>query len=85
MTISLNDSNTWVVKCGLMVGLFILSACARPVVDPLLLPLSVDAAIPSDIDRSEVNRDPDGCYFYTFTSELFVVRDSTGAPICIAT
>lgn len=64
MTISLNDSNTWVVKCSLMVGLFILSACARPVVDPLLLPLSVDAAIPS---------------------ELFVVRDSTGAPICIAT
>lgn len=85
MTISLDDSNMSVIKGGLLVGLFLLSACARPVVDPLMLPPSVDAAIPSDIDRSEVNRDPDGCYFYTFASALFVVRDRTGAQICITT
>lgn len=60
-----------------------LSACARPVVAPLMLPLSLDEVIPTDIDRTEVNRDPDGCYFYTFASELIVVRDQAGAPICI--
>jgi hypothetical protein len=60
-----------------------LTGCARPVVAPLMLPLSVDEAIPSDIDRSEVNRDPEGCYFYTFAAELIVVRDRSGAPICI--
>lgn len=85
MMISLNDSNTTVVKRSLIASLIVLSACACPVVDPLLLPPSVDDAIPSDIDRSEVNRDPDGCYFYTFASALFVVRDRTGAPICITT
>lgn len=60
-----------------------LMGCAQPTVAPLMLPLSVDEAIPTDIDRSEVNRDPDGCYFYTFANELFVVRDRNGAPICI--
>lgn len=59
------------------------SACTRPVVAPLMLPLSVDEAIPTDIDRAEVNRDPDGCYFYTYAAELIVVRDRAGDPICI--
>lgn len=63
--------------------MLLLSACARPTVPPLLLPLSVDEALPSDIDRSEVNRDPDGCYFYTYAAELFVVKDRDGTPICI--
>jgi hypothetical protein len=67
------------------VVMLLLSACARPIVAPLLLPLSVDEALPSDIDRSEVNRDPDGCYFYTHASELFVVKDRDGNPICIPT
>ena len=61
----------------------LLSACARPVVEPLMLPLSVDEMLPTDIDRSEVNRDPEGCYFYTHASELIVVRDRAGQPICI--
>lgn len=61
------------------------AACGQPSVAPLLLPLSVDEALPSDIDRSEVNRDPEGCYFYTFASELFVVKDRDGNPICIPT
>ncbi len=66
-------------------ALLVLAACARPVIAPLMLPLSVDEAIPTDIDRSEVNRDPDGCYFYTFANELIVVRDRNGDPICIRT
>jgi len=45
--------------------------------------MGVDEAIPTDIDRSEVNRDPEGCYFCTFANELFVVRDRNGDPICI--
>jgi hypothetical protein len=63
--------------------LLLLGACGRPAVTPLLLPLSVDEMLPGDIDRSEVNRDPDGCYFYTYAAELFVVRDRSGQPICI--
>lgn len=63
--------------------MLLLSACARPTVAPQLLPLSVDEALPSDIDRSEVSRDPDGCYFYTFAAELFVAKDRDGNPICI--
>lgn len=61
----------------------LLAACARPVVEPLMLPLSVDEMLPTDIDRSEVNRDPEGCYFYTYANELIVVRDRAGQPICI--
>jgi hypothetical protein len=60
-----------------------LIGCAPPTIAPLLLPFSVDEAIPTDIDWSEVNRDPEGCYFYTFANELFVVRDRNGDPICI--
>lgn len=75
--------NVPLVKIGIVGTFVVLSACACPVIDPLMLPLSVDEAIPSDIDRSEVNRDPDGCYFYTFAAELIVVRDRNGAPICI--
>lgn len=71
------------IRCVLLVPW--LGACAPPTIAPLLLPLSVDEALPSDIDRSEVNRDPDGCYFYTFASELIVVKDRNGDPICIPT
>ena len=66
-----------------LLPLTLLAACGLPTVEPLDLPLEVEAAIPSDIDRSEVNRDPDGCYFYTFAAELFVVRDDSGVPICL--
>lgn len=62
-----------------------LEACATSTIAPLLLPPSVDEALPSDIDRSEANRDPNGCYFYTFASELFVVKDRNSIPICIST
>lgn len=65
--------------------LILLTSCALPTVAPLLLPLTVDEALPIDIDRSEVNRDPDGCYFYTYAAELFVVKDRDGNPICIPT
>ena len=61
----------------------VLAACALPTVAPLDLPAEVAAALPFDIDRSEVNRDPDGCYFYTYAADLFVVRDKSGAPICL--
>jgi hypothetical protein len=64
-------------------ALLILAGCALPTVDPLDLPAQVEAALPADIDRSEVNRDPDGCYFYTYAADLFVVRDINGAPICV--
>jgi len=60
-------------------------ACGPPEIARLQLPLSVDEALPSDIDRSEVNRDPNGCYFYIFAAELFVVKDRDGNPICIQT
>ena len=65
--------------------LILLTSCAPPTVAPSLLPLTVDEALPTDIDRSEVNRDPDGCYFYTYAAELFVVKDRDGNPICIPT
>ena len=68
---------------GKWLAMVALIGCAPPTIAPLLLPLLVDEAIPTDIDRSEVNRDPEGCYFYTFANELFVVRDRNGDPICI--
>ncbi len=36
----------------------LLSACARPPAAPRFLPLSVEEALPSDNDRTGVNRDP---------------------------
>jgi len=63
--------------------LFLLAGCALSTVAPLDFPPEVEAALPVDIDRSEVNRDPDGCYFYTFAAELLVVRDANGTPICL--
>lgn len=59
------------------------SACALPTVNPLDLPPDVASAVPSDIDMSEVNRDPEGCYFYTYAAELILIRDQMGQPICI--
>lgn len=70
----------WVFSVSVFTALI---ACSPPTVVPLLLPLSVDEILPADIDRSEVNRDPDGCYFYTYAAELFVVMDRNGQPICI--
>lgn len=64
-------------------SLLYLTACALPEVDPLDLPPDVESALPADIDLSEVNRDPDGCYFYVYAGDLFVVRDIDGAPICL--
>jgi len=64
--------------------IFVLVAgCALPTVDPLDLPPQIEAALPPDIDVSEVNRDPDGCYFYTYAADLFVVRDANGVPLCL--
>ena len=65
------------------VAFCLLAACALPQIDPLDLPVVVAEAVPSDIDMSEVNRDPDGCYFYTFAGELILVRDRSGVPICV--
>ena len=65
--------------------MLLLTAWARPTVAPLLVPVSAEDALPRDIDRSEVNRDPDDCYFYTHASESFVVKDRDGNPICIPT
>ena len=66
-----------------VIPLLFLAGCALPTVDPLDFPPEVEAALPFDIDRSEVNRDPEGCYFYTYAADLFVVRDASGAPICL--
>lgn len=63
--------------------LLLLAACALPQVEPLDFPPEVEAALPFDIDRSEVNRDTDGCYFYTYAADLFVVRDRGGQPVCV--
>ena len=71
------------VKYFLLMAFALLTACALPKVDPLTLPPQVKAAVPADIDLSEVNRDPDGCYFYTYAADLFVVRDRSGEPICL--
>ena len=69
--------------CGaVLAALTLLSACALPSVDPLNLPADVAANIPPDIDMSEVNRDTNGCYFYTYGASLFTVNDASGAPIC---
>ena len=59
-----------------------LAACAMPQVEPMDIPVDVDAYLPTDIDKSEVNKDPDGCYFYTYAADLFVVRDEKGNPVC---
>jgi len=61
-------------------GLF---ACGLPQVDPLDIPTDVAQFIPADIDQSEVNRDPDGCYFYTYAGNLFTVEDDNGDPVCV--
>ncbi len=70
-------------RAAILLGLAGLAGCALPQVDPLDLPPQVAAEIPSDIDLSEVNRDLDGCYFYTYAADLFVVRDRSGEPICL--
>jgi hypothetical protein len=60
-----------------------LVACGLPQVDPIDVPADVERFIPTDIDQSEVNRDPDGCYFYTYAGSLFTVEDDNGDPVCI--
>ena len=66
-----------------IVAFIALGGCALPTVDPLEFPAEVDAAIPSDVDRSEISRDQDGCYFYTYAADLFIVKDDNGEPICL--
>ena len=61
----------------------VLAGCAFPVAEPLDLPSGIEAALPADIDRTEVNRDPDGCYFYVYAGDLFTVNDANGEPICV--
>jgi len=47
------------------------------------LPGEVVAQLPLDIDLDEVNRDVNGCYFYTYAASIFIVRDDAGQPLCI--
>ncbi|RBW43545.1 hypothetical protein DS901_10085 [Loktanella sp. D2R18] len=71
------------IKCGaVFTVLALLSACALPTVDPIEIPSDVADFIPPDIDMSEVNRDTNGCYFYTYGASLFTVEDDNGTPIC---
>lgn len=63
-------------------ALTLLSACALPTVDSIAIPADVADYIPPDIDMSEVNRDTNGCYFYTYGASLFTVQDDNGNPIC---
>ena len=67
------------------IALLCLAACGGPEAGPLNpgLPGEVVAQLPLDVDLDEVNRDPDGCFFYTYAATLFVVRDDAGNPICI--
>lgn len=64
-------------------ALAVLSACSLAQVEPLDLPAEVSDYLPADIDMSEVNRDPDGCYFYTYGASLFIVQDNNGNPVCL--
>lgn len=64
-------------------ALLALSACGLPQVAPLDIPADVSTFIPSDIDMSEVNRDTEGCYFYTYAGSLFTVTDDNGDPVCV--
>ncbi|WP_368185209.1 hypothetical protein [Aestuariibius sp. HNIBRBA575] len=64
-------------------GAVALAACDPPPPAPLLdFPADVDRALPIDVDRTEVNQDPDGCWFYTYAGDLFTVNDQNGTPIC---
>jgi len=60
----------------------LLTACALPEAEPLDIPDQIAQSIPPDIDFSEVNRDPDGCYFYVYAGDLFTVEDRNGDPVC---
>jgi hypothetical protein len=60
-----------------------LTACGLPQVDPLDVPTDVAQFITSHIDQSEVNREPDGRYFYTYAGSLFTVQDDKGDPVCV--
>lgn len=65
---------------GLLV--LFLASCARPYVEPIDVPANVADFIPRDVDPGEVNRDPEGCYFYVYASELILIRDFDGQPVC---
>ena len=67
---------------AVLAALALLSACALPSVDPIAIPADVADYIPADIDMSEVNRETNGCYFYTYGASLFTVNDANGTPIC---
>ncbi len=67
-----------------LLPLVILASCALPTVEPINLPSQIEAAIPADIDLSEVNRDPKGCYFYVYAGDLFQVKDADGNSICLS-
>ena len=70
--------------CGaVMAASLALAGCALPTVEPLDLPPDVTQFIPPDIDMSEVNRDTNGCYFYTYGASLFTVEDDNGDPVCL--
>ena len=72
-----------IAKSGaVLTALALLAACALPSVEPLTIPAEVADHIPHDIDMSEVNRDTNGCYFYTYGASLFTVNDDSGTPIC---
>lgn len=64
--------------------ILLLAACAPPPPPAPLLdfPAAVANAMPIDVDRTEVNQDPQGCWFYTYAGDLFTVNDRNGAPIC---
>jgi len=79
LQIKISNPSKWFAGSCLLLS----AACALPQVDPLDLPTEVEAALPIDIALSEVNRDPDGCYFYVYAGDLLIVRDRDGQPICV--
>ncbi len=66
--------------CGAMLAL---AGCVRGTLEPLPLPQDIAQFVPTDIDKQEINQDPEGCYFYVYASELILIRDHSGDPVCL--
>ena len=67
-------------------ALVLLAACGGPDRSAPLnpdLPGEVVARLPLDVDLNQVNRDVNGCYFYTYAASIFLVKDDAGNPLCI--
>ena len=72
-------------RLALILPLLGLAACGSDRDAPLNpnLPGVVVEQLPLGVSLDALRRDVNGCFFYIQNGAVFVVKDDTGAPICL--